>query len=205
MKNTVIKFFQNLPIEKYEQFNVAFELYRKSEGKSFVVERAVNASGFSERALENLLYDLQKLHGITDVEKVAVAVKSQKSKVESEDGSFVQKYSVGKSLFEMNEQELIEWAIERDSTIGDLKEIIDLAKSRNYTLSQGLIIGLEAIESKKLLITNTDVNDNGVVNIDGKLGVDFGILKQENKALVLENEDLQDEKADLEDELEATT
>lgn len=205
MKNTVIKFFQNLPIEKYEQFNVAFELYRKSEGKSFVVERAVNASGFSERALENLLYDLQKLHGITDVEKVAVAVKSQKSKVESEDGSFVQKYSVGKSLFEMNEQELIEWAIERDSTIGDLKEIIDLAKSRNYILSQGLIIGLEVIESKKLLITNTDVNDNGVVNIDGKLGVDFGILKQENKTLVLENEDLLDQKADLEDELEATT
>ena len=76
MKNTVIKFFQNLPIEKYEQFNVAFELYRKSEGKSFVVERAVNASGFSERALENLLYDLQKLHGITDVEKVQ-AVKSE--------------------------------------------------------------------------------------------------------------------------------
>ena len=70
MKNTVIEFFQNLPIDKHEQFNEAFELYRKSEGKSFVVERAVNASGFSERALENLLYDLQKLHGITDVEKV---------------------------------------------------------------------------------------------------------------------------------------
>ena len=83
MKNTVIKFFQNLPIEKYEQFNVAFELYRKSEGKSFAVERAVNASGFSERALENLLYDLQKMHGITDLEKMVI-VRSEKGKVSGE-------------------------------------------------------------------------------------------------------------------------
>lgn len=70
MKQKVIEFLQNLPKEKYDQFNEAFELYRKSEGKVFGVERAINASGFSERGLENLLYDLQKLHGITDVEKV---------------------------------------------------------------------------------------------------------------------------------------
>ena len=84
MKNKVIEFFQNLPIEKHEQFNEAFELYRKSEGKSFVVERAVNASGFSERALENLLYDLQKMHGITDVEKCPLTPKGG-MKVESDD------------------------------------------------------------------------------------------------------------------------
>jgi FtsZ-binding cell division protein ZapB len=72
MKQKVIKFLQNLPKEKYDQFNEAFELYRKSEGKNFGVERTINASGFSERVLENLLYDLQKLHGITDVEKVSV-------------------------------------------------------------------------------------------------------------------------------------
>jgi hypothetical protein len=77
MKSNVIKFFQNLPKEKHEQFNKAFELYRQSEGKSPVIERAVNASGFSEHGLENLLYDLQKLHGITDVEKVAMPVQSQ--------------------------------------------------------------------------------------------------------------------------------
>jgi hypothetical protein len=70
MKKKVIKFFQNLPQEKHEQFNQAFELYRMSDGKNLGTERTLNAAGFSERALENLLYDLQKMHGITDVEKV---------------------------------------------------------------------------------------------------------------------------------------
>lgn len=70
MKQNVIEFFQNLPTEKSEQFNQAFELYRKSPNKNSGVERSLNAQGFSERTLENLLYDLQKMHGITDVEKV---------------------------------------------------------------------------------------------------------------------------------------
>ncbi|MBX9886677.1 MAG: hypothetical protein K2Y30_01930 [Flavobacteriaceae bacterium] len=73
MKQTVIEFFQNLPTEKSEQFNQAFELYRKSPTKNSGVERSLNAQGFSERTLENLLYDLQKMYGITDVEKVKTA------------------------------------------------------------------------------------------------------------------------------------
>lgn len=84
MKNEVIEFFQNLPEGKHDQFNRAFELYRKSEGKNEAMERAVNASGYSERGLENLLYDLQKLHGITDVEKMQV-VESKMSKLECSD------------------------------------------------------------------------------------------------------------------------
>ena len=143
MKQKVIEFFQNLPKEKYDQFNETFELYRKSEGKNFGVERSVNAAGFSERGLENLLYDLQKLHGITDVEKVAVA---QLAKV------------------------------------SDQQE--------------------ESIQPSVVSGHDLHVNDNGVVNIDGKLGVDFGILKQEHENLASENEDLQDEKDELEEENE---
>ncbi|MFV8268452.1 hypothetical protein ACNQGP_00770 [Flavobacterium sp. GT2N3] len=249
MKQKVIEFLQNLPKEKYNQFNEAFELYRKSEGKNFGVERSVNAAGFSERGLENLLYDLQKLHGITDVEKVASVVESQMSKVESTEGAFQTKYFYSKSAFEMTEEELIAWGIERELSTGDLTEILTLAINSNYdTISEGLIKALEKIESDKLLITNLnnvpndlqnvpndlqnvpnnlqnvnitgiegtrpddshpgtpiidiDVNDNGVVNIDGKLGVDFGILKQENENLTAEKEDLQDEKDELEEENE---
>lgn len=77
MKNTVIEFFQNLPEEKYEQFNKAFELYRKSEGKNIAIERVINATGYTPSGLDNLLYDLQKMHGISDVEKV----RSQKLEV----------------------------------------------------------------------------------------------------------------------------
>jgi molybdopterin-biosynthesis enzyme MoeA-like protein len=72
MKDKIIKFFQNLPVDKYEQFNTAFQLYRNSEGKNIAVERSLNATGFSESSLANLLYDLQKMHGITDAEKIAV-------------------------------------------------------------------------------------------------------------------------------------
>ena len=77
MKNTVIEFFQNLPEEKHEQFNKAFELYRKSEGKNIAIERVINATGYTPSGLDNLLYDLQKMHGISDVEKV----RSQKLEV----------------------------------------------------------------------------------------------------------------------------
>jgi hypothetical protein len=224
MKQKVIKFLQNLPKEKYDQFNEAFELYRKSEGKNFGVERSINASGFSERVLENLLYDLQKLHGITDLEKVAV-VESKMEELESSEGSFQTKYFSGKSAFEMTEEELINYGIERELSNGDLKEIIALAINSDYdTISEGLLKALDKIEADKLMIPNvsvaaiegtrpddshpgtpindTDVNGNPVVNIDGKFGVDFGILKQENKNLTAEKEDLLDEKADLEEEVE---
>ena len=72
MKHKVIEFFQNLPKEKSEQFNKAFELYRQSDGKSLGAERVINATGYSDQALENLKYDLQKLHGIKDIEMVPV-------------------------------------------------------------------------------------------------------------------------------------
>lgn len=72
MKTKVIEFFQNLPEAKHEQFNKAFELYRQSEGKNPISERVFNAKGYTPSTLENLLYDLQKLHGISDVEKVSI-------------------------------------------------------------------------------------------------------------------------------------
>lgn len=70
MKQKVIEFFQNLPKEKHVQFNEAFQLYRETPNKNVAVERSYNAGGYTERSLENLMYDLQKLHGITDVEKL---------------------------------------------------------------------------------------------------------------------------------------
>lgn len=89
MKTKVIEFFQNLPEAKHDQFNQAFALYRESEGKNPVAERNFNAQGYTPSSLENLLYDLQKLHGITDVEKVRSEgeVRRQKLEVRSEEAS----------------------------------------------------------------------------------------------------------------------
>jgi len=72
MKNTlreaVLDFLRNLPKSKSDQFNKAFELYRQTPDRDQHQERTYN-SGFSDSSLANLLYDLQKLHKISDVEK----------------------------------------------------------------------------------------------------------------------------------------
>lgn len=165
MKQKVIEFFQSLPKEKHEQFNKAFELYRQSEGKSPVIERSVNASGFSEHGLGNLLYDLQKLHGITDVEKVQV-VKSEKLEVS------------GEGVLKLDPNSEVEGKTLSTEVIHtNPEDVIDnfLADGMNKAFSD--------------LKTLTGSKDS--------FGIDFGMLKQEN-------EDLQDEKADLEEELQAT-
>lgn len=54
--------------DKYEQFNKAFELYKKTPGKNISLETKLNRVGFTDEYLEALLYDLQQLNGVTDLE-----------------------------------------------------------------------------------------------------------------------------------------
>lgn len=68
LRTLVIALLAELPKSKTEQFNKAFELYRKSPHKNLGVERRLNMAGFTEDGLKNLLYDLKQLHGISDVE-----------------------------------------------------------------------------------------------------------------------------------------
>jgi len=67
-KLVVIAFLANLPESKVEQFNEAFRLYKQTEAKNPGVEMRINRVGFSEEGLANLLYDLQKLNDITDLD-----------------------------------------------------------------------------------------------------------------------------------------
>lgn len=89
MKQRVIEFLKNLPKSKSEQFNMAFELYRQSPGKSMAAERVYNAAGYSDSNLQNLKYDLQKLHGIKDKEIVpapkVIEVKEESVNTEATD------------------------------------------------------------------------------------------------------------------------
>jgi len=68
LKKQALDFLRNLPESPFEQFNKAFELYRKSTGKNKINEASYNRRGYSDQALKNLLYDLQKVYEITDVE-----------------------------------------------------------------------------------------------------------------------------------------
>ena len=69
-KLTVLAFLATQFTDKYEQFNKAFKLYRKTEGKNQALEVKLNRVGYTDEFLEALLYDLQKLNDISDVEIV---------------------------------------------------------------------------------------------------------------------------------------
>lgn len=68
LKLVVLAFLQNIPESPFEQFNEAFELYKQCPNKNRAAELSYNRRGFNEQNLKNLLYDLQKLNDITDVE-----------------------------------------------------------------------------------------------------------------------------------------
>ncbi|WZL88305.1 hypothetical protein VS868_11930 [Salinimicrobium sp. 3283s] len=78
MKEKVTAFLGNLPKSGSEQFNKALELYRKSKNHSASQVRFLNEQGYSKERLEILLYELKKLHSITDLE-VAKARNAKKA------------------------------------------------------------------------------------------------------------------------------
>lgn len=51
-----------------EQFNQAFDLYRSSAGKNLQQERSLNRMGFSTGTLKTVLYELKKIHKISDAD-----------------------------------------------------------------------------------------------------------------------------------------
>lgn len=68
MRNDVLKFLQNLPSKKEQQFNQAFELLKKAPGVQFAQIRSYNVLGVTQSNINNILYDLKKLYGISEVE-----------------------------------------------------------------------------------------------------------------------------------------
>lgn len=71
MKTTreeALAFLAEPPKKPQEQFNQAFALYRNSPGKLETQERFLNRVGYSATTLATVLYELQKLHKISDSE-----------------------------------------------------------------------------------------------------------------------------------------
>ena len=98
LKLLVLYFLQNLPESPYEQFNEAFELYKKTPTKSKSAEMNYNRRGYNEQNLKNLLYDLQKENGITDVEVLDTSLFGQKEEtpviaLENKEDDFLEELS----------------------------------------------------------------------------------------------------------------
>ncbi|KAA2218259.1 hypothetical protein [Maribacter flavus] len=68
MREKVLEFLREQKGIPEERYNKAMELYRKSEGKSIPSVNYYSRAGFTKVNLQNICYDLQHLHGITDLE-----------------------------------------------------------------------------------------------------------------------------------------
>lgn len=68
MRNQVLQFLRNLPNKKEDQFNQAFLFLQKAPGVQFAQVRSYNVLGATQNNINNILYDLKKLYGITEVE-----------------------------------------------------------------------------------------------------------------------------------------
>lgn len=68
MRNQVLQFLRNLPSKKEDQFNQAFLFLQKAPGVQFAQVRSYNVLGATQNNINNILYDLKKLYGITEVE-----------------------------------------------------------------------------------------------------------------------------------------
>jgi hypothetical protein len=111
LKLAVLAFLQNLPESPFEQFNEAFELYKQCPNKNRAAELSYNRRGFNEQNLKNLLYDLQKLNDITDVELHDTQILSEEkergviiSSVENEKSKTSKKESKAEFLKELSEK-----------------------------------------------------------------------------------------------------
>lgn len=80
MKNDILKFLASGEGNPQEQFNKALALYRKSKNHDNSQVRYMNSLGYSPARLEDLLYQLKKLHDISDL---ALANYRNQSKKES--------------------------------------------------------------------------------------------------------------------------
>jgi hypothetical protein len=193
MKNKVIEFFQNLPQAEHEQFNAAFELYRNSPGKNLGIERSLNSSGFSKRALANLLYDLQKMHGVTDVEKIAIPVMEV-----VKDSDFVSK--LDENILNASEDELRVFSKGYLDLGNRLDEFIEIALAEE----QNTIAAILTEEQEKHDVAKSQLVGNGTgaplvpINPD-----ELKELKEENEDLNADKEDLEIENEDLKDENES--
>ncbi|WP_027064583.1 hypothetical protein [Maribacter sp. Hel_I_7] len=81
MKDKVLAFLKDGSGVPEERYNEAMALLQKSEGKSVAQVNSYYRSGFTETNLKNICYDLQQLHGVSDVEMASS--KNKKPKVQS--------------------------------------------------------------------------------------------------------------------------
>lgn len=82
-KLLVLAFLATDFADKYEQFNKAFELYKQTPTKNIALEAKLNRVGFTDEFLQALMYDLQQLNGVTDLE-IAEKKKEVNAKVSPE-------------------------------------------------------------------------------------------------------------------------
>lgn len=67
MKDTVLAFLRKLPTKREELFNQSFALLRKTPSANQALISSYNMLGATDSNINNILYDLKKYNGITEV------------------------------------------------------------------------------------------------------------------------------------------
>jgi hypothetical protein len=100
-KKEVLDFLANLPSKPAEQFNQALNLYRNSKGALSNQLNYFNRSGFSSATLSAVLYELKKLHQISNSDVKKHQVNNIEVNV-SDFPSILDRFKTGLSLLEEN-------------------------------------------------------------------------------------------------------
>lgn len=127
MKNDVLEFLASDGKNPQQKFNKALELYRKSKNHDNSQVRFMNSLGYSPARLDDLIYELKKLHGITDLE---LATEKNKSPLAPKGGTKVSDVArsialVFNSLNAVNLEEMeLNQLVETESIIAEELKII---------------------------------------------------------------------------------
>jgi hypothetical protein len=159
-REAVLDFLRNLPENKSAQFNYAFELYRLSENANQMQIRSLNMSGFSDSALANLLYDLQKLHEITDTE-----IYDDQTKVITLNNL----RCLPRFVLDMTQDDLEAWAHTDCVGVGvGLDEIIDIAIEEGNEFVAAILCTEQVaiLKAQKNNLPENDLSKNDIPNLD---------------------------------------
>jgi hypothetical protein len=163
LKQLVIDFLQNLPSDVYIQYNEALSFYMKHEDKGYSEQRTYN-SGYSEINLKHLLYDLQKVYQITDLE----LLEYNSNKEESYDMNLIDELNSEADILIESQKQHFDT---KDSIIefcSCIKVQIDKFKFKLDTLSSDIseeyIDKIEKLKIKLEMIEETNNSDSYVLD-----------------------------------------
>ena len=163
MRNKVIEFLKNPSSTDEENYNNALQLYMRSQGANKGIANYHNAQGYSAQRLEELLYDLKQLHGVSPAdlatvskkkvsEKGTSSVKKEEAKKPEDSEATLPKFAKGtKGNHERRDFVEAHGLTAKSNSNDDLDAAIS-----EFMASEAALRDLEVVESKETTATENN-------------------------------------------------